>query len=587
MGRGKRKSGSRYLSSDSQTRMREHLRKLDLQLYEVGGVVRDELRGNGHLVKDIDVAVCGLTYNQLAAKLEPHGFVSPNIVGGGKLGLRVFDGNNNEGKLLKPEKKETWRQFYRRAKALGCVEPEVYDGVGRLVGCRLQASWTPSEGIEISLARTEKSTAPGRANFAVETGPDVTILQDLARRDFTINAIARDLKTGELIDPFDGEKDIKEGILRVIGPDSFLEDPSRIIRGLVRIAKDDLNPDAYTLEQMQLHVEGLLAEPAEQIWGDLEKLLQGQHAAKALRIARDCGILTNPAVLPELVSIIGFEQRSLYHDLTADEHTFRAVDIACQRNASIAVRVAALLHDSAKGEVAWSPVGDEKGEVLHYYSAWSDKKDMKVVCPQCRRVVILKANSDTREIDGEGDLCSHCAGVYFARDHALAGADKTRKALLRFKQPPTELIEKVELLTREHMFHDDMKETPLSARRFIKRVGRDNVEDLLALRQADRRAKASKFSPEDATKLKRWEKLVQSQIDMPLYPKELAVSGHDAMRFGFQGPQVGAALKDLAKGVIDTPEANTRERLLLWLARRAVKERLLSQDEADALVEEL
>ena len=583
MGRGKRKSAAHVSArTTSHDNIRAHLRALGLRAYEVGGCVRDELAGRADAAKDVDVAVCGLTYDELATALEKHGFVEPNIVGGGKLGLRLWRDGKSE--LVKPKKGEIYRHFYRRLFKLGRVEPEVYDGEGRLVGCRLHAPWAPAEGIEISLARTERSTVPGRANFVVETNPEIAIEEDLARRDFTVNAIARDLQTGELIDPFNGTSDLKNGILRVIGPESFSEDPSRIIRGLVRVAKDGLTPDVGTLEQMRTHAAALSSEPTEQIWLDLEKLLSGRDAARALRIARDTGVLTQPSVFPELADIVGFEQNSRYHDLPADEHSFTVLDTACRGEQSLAVRLAALLHDSAKAEVSWLEESDDTH--LRYYNAWSSKKDATVECPRCRRLVMLHRDGSRELVSGEKP-CDHCGNAGFARDHAELGAARAREALKRFKQPPAALINKVELLSREHMYRDDEKGTPLAARRFIRRVGRDNVEELLALRRADRGAKDKNgLSPEDGTKLRSWEETVRKEMTASLYVKELAITGHDVMRFGFEGPAVGATLNDILAGVIAEPEANEHIRLLTWVARRAIKAGLITDEQSEALLEE-
>lgn len=581
MGRGKRKAVGRPVGVAAHDSIRAHLRDIGLQAYEVGGCVRDELAGRADAAKDVDVAVCGLAYDELTTALEKHGFVEPNIVGGGKLGLRLWQ--DGESELVKPKKGETYRHLYRRLSKLGRVEPEVYDGDGRLVGCRLHAPWAPAEGVEISLARTERSTIPGRANFVVETNPEIAIEEDLARRDFTVNAIARSLQTGELVDPFNGASDIKKGILRVIGPESFREDPSRIIRGLVRVAKDGLTPDPETLKQMRAHASALSSEPAEQIWLDLEKLLSGKEAARALRIARDTGVLTQPSVLPELAGIVGFEQKSRYHDLTADEHSFIVLDTACRQEQSLAVRLAALLHDSAKAEVSWL---EEGGDNLRYYDAWDSKKEVTIECPRCRRKVILFSDGHRELVSGEKP-CDHCSGEGFARDHAKLGAVRARSALKRLKQPPSALIEKVELLSREHMYRDDEKGTPLAARRFVRRVGRDNVEELLALRRADRAAKDEKgLSADDDAKLCTWEATVREEMGAAIYVKELAISGYDVMRFGFEGPAIGATLDDILTGVIAEPETNEHDRLLTWVARRAVKAGLVTSEQAETLLED-
>jgi tRNA nucleotidyltransferase/poly(A) polymerase len=570
--------------------------------YEVGGGIRDELAGKGEQAKDVDIAVEGLTYDELAAVLEPHGFVDPNIVGGGKLGLRLFrHGGPAEGELVKPERKESYRVFYERLSALGRVEPEVYDGEGRLVGCRLRAPWTPDDGVEISLARTERSTGVGRANFAVDVDPNFTILDDLSRRDFTVNAIARNLVTGELIDPFNGASDIANKVLRVVGTESFREDPSRIIRGLVRVAKDDLDPDAFTLDQMREHAPLLASEPVEQIWRDLEKLLAGRQAAKALRLARDVGALDHPNVLPELAPIIGFDQQSKFHSLTADEHTFHVLDHACAHDAPLHVRLAAVLHDAGKGVTAWMPVSEqdlpllEGGRVtseyaethnLHFYEAKRSREDIHVACQRCRGVVRIASDGARTFLAGES--CEHCGNRWFGTGHEIAGETIARECLDRMKQPGAHLPKQVALLVREHMFTDDVKPTELGARRFIQRVGRDNVEDLLLLRRCDRSSKDENgLRPEVDAQLTAWEQVVRSQMQQPLTPKELDVRGDDPARFGFKHQEVGEALRMVLEQVTVNPELNERSRGLRWLAKKAVRDGLLGEPAAEALVEQI
>lgn len=546
---------------------------MGLDAYEVGGCVRDELMGRE--AKDVDIAVSGVSYDELEAKLSPHGFVHPNIVGGGKLGLRVFTDANPDGELLKPEKGETYRALVARAEvSRGFVSsrPEVYDGTGALVGCRLFTDWTPEEGIEISLARTERSTATGRKHFETTVDPSVGIEEDLRRRDFTVNAIARHLLTGELIDPFGGEQDLKDGILRTVTPQSFEEDPSRIIRGLARISKDDLTPDAETLEQMRQWSHLLPSEPPEQIYRDMREVLKGRHAAKALRIARDTGVLET--IIPEFKSVIGFKQESRYHGLSLDEHILLAVEHASELGAPESVRWAALLHDIGKPATAFRG----KDENLHYYAPQGE-----ATCPSCQRQVIIHPEGHKELVSGES-LCAHCSSSDFGQSHEAVGAALARQALERFRQPDNALLDKVELLVKEHMYRDEAKLEPLRARKFAKRIGRDSVEELMLLRRADRAAKDEHgLRPEWDEELSQWEQLVRREMHAPLYAKELAISGHDALAFGFKGPAIGGVLEDILSQVVADPSNNERERLLKWLAKRAVKAQLVEATAADEL----
>ena len=198
-------------------RLAELAERHDLDAYLVGGPVRDELAGRPF--KDPDVCVCGLSYAELKARLDEEGKISP-------LEITRVVGLDKDGKKV--------------------VEPI-------LVGMRLYADWGPRDGIEFALARTEVSDGEGHKDFRVEPDPTVDIVTDLARRDFTVNAMARSLRTGALIDPYGGRADLEAGVLRTVSPTSFQEDPLRIMRALPRMAKDGLVPTPETVAQMREH----------------------------------------------------------------------------------------------------------------------------------------------------------------------------------------------------------------------------------------------------------------------------------------------------------------------------------------------
>jgi putative nucleotidyltransferase with HDIG domain len=492
MGRGKR-SCNKLKPSPAFSDLRERLRGLEIadSLYEVGGCLRDEVVGKP--AKDLDVVAVGLRYEDLEAVLSRHGRVVPNRVG------------------------------------------------GRLVGCRLYAHWSSASGIEISLARRERSLEPGRAAFEVDVAPSISLHEDLRRRDYTINAIARHIPSGRIHDPFGGLDDALARRLRVITPESFREDPSRILRGLTRVSVDGFLPDEETFFLMRRHASLLEREPVEQIYLDLERILQGPRAAAALRLARDSGVLS--VVLPELDPIIGYQQQSPYHSLTLDEHTFAVLEEACRLDAPLSVRWAALLHDVGKPHVAW--IGDDGAR--HYY-----------------------ANPDDPE----------------ARGHAEVGAEIAERTLRRLKQPPRALIERVALLVREHMYKDDAKPTPLRARRFLQRLGKEAAEELMLLRWADRAGKGGSFDDEERKRLRRWRELVREAQACPLAVRDLAVDGHDAQAFGFRGPEIRELLEEFLSLVIDDPVLNERSRQLEWILRRARKAGKVTEDQGAAILAE-
>src|SRR5215210_2612865 len=266
-------------SPTSSSALIEFVDSLGLDAYLVGGAVRDELLGVPH--KDQDFVVTGVGYDELRTALAPHGRVEDLEVAGQRVGLRL----------------------YPREAKLRALAPA---------------------GIEFAPPRTERSTGPGRHDFEVVASPEVTLEQDLARRDFTINAIAKRLATGEIVDPYDGRGDLERRVLRTVSPQSFREDPLRLVRGLRFVSQLGVEPDEATLAQMRENAAAVALVSAERIggglaadgMGELSKLLLGEEPRRALRLMRDTGVLLE--LIPEY--------------------------------APLAVRLAALLHDLAKPE---------------------------------------------------------------------------------------------------------------------------------------------------------------------------------------------------------------------------------------------
>src|SRR5207249_64036 len=284
-------------------------RGLHLDAYLVGGAVRDELLGRDS--KDADFVVPGVDYEGLHTALEPYGKVEELEVAGRRVGARL----------------------HPRDPKLRRLAPA---------------------GIEFAPPRAERSTGPGRHEFEIVADPALSIEADMGRRDFTVNAMARRLETGDLVDPFGGADDLRRGVLRAVRSRSFAEDPLRLVRGLRLVAQLGLEPDATTLRQMEEEAESIGLVSGERVGGglradglgELSKLLLGRQPARALRFARETGVLT--ALLPEFEATIGFDQRSERQRLTLDEHIFAVVQAAADGDASLAVRLGALFHDVGK-----------------------------------------------------------------------------------------------------------------------------------------------------------------------------------------------------------------------------------------------
>ena len=463
----------------------EYVHSLGLDAYLVGGAVRDELLDRPH--KDQDFVVPGVGFDGLRAALAPHGRVEDLEVAGQRVGLRL----------------------YPRDRAARALAPA---------------------GIEFAPPRTERSTGPGRPDFEIVPDASLPLEADMERRDFTINAMARSLATGELVDPFGGRGDLESRTLRTVTADSFAADPLRIVRGLRLISQLDLEPAPDTLEQMRRHARQVRLVSGERIggglaadgMGELSKLLLGAHPAKALRIARDTGVLVE--VIPEYAQAIGFEQESRYHGLVLDEHHFQAVQAAADAGAPLAVRLAVLLHDLGKPESAWR--GDD--DRLHYY-----------------------ANP------GLGK-----------RAHEEIGGEIASRVLTRLRYP-TAMRDRVRRIVRRHMFWLPRRpEDAVKARRFLARNGTQLAFDLVAHKEADIRGKG-RPGDDELERLAGFRATLERERTSPHRLRDLAIRGDDLIALGYRpGPALGRTLRTLLNEVVGDPTLNTRE----WLTSEAQRQ---------------
>ena len=459
----------------------DYVRSLELDAYVVGGAVRDALLGIES--QDADFLLPGVDIDGLRAALGPHGHTEELTVAGRPVGVRFYPRD---------------RQIRERA----------------------------PKGIELAPPRREVSTGPGRHDFEIVVDPTATVETDLARRDFTVNAMARRLADGTLVDPYGGREDLDGRILRTVSTRSFAEDPLRIIRGLRFISQFGLEPDQHTLAQMRDEAASVALVSGERIgggltadgMGELSKLLLGAEPARALRIARDTGVLV--ALLPEFQQSIGFDQESRFHDLTVDEHTFEVVQAAADAGAPLRVRLAALFHDLGKPHVAWRGT-DER---LHYYAK-----------------------------PGRS-----------ARSHEQVSADLAVAALARLRYP-TELRRGVARIVRAHMV-DPGRADPLRARRLLARHGASIAFDLLDHKEADLRGKRRPGEPPpepELKKLARFREVVEQELQSPHRLRDLAIGGDDLIAAGYEpGPAIGRTLQSLLDEVVTDPSRNTRGALL-------------------------
>ena len=207
----------------------------------------------------------------------------------------------------------------------------------------------PETHDEYALARTERKTAKGYKGFAVSASVDVTLEEDLARRDLTINAIAKDCD-GKLIDPYNGLADIQSKTLRHVS-EAFAEDPVRILRAARLSARfGDFTVAAETQQLMQHMVdEGEVdALVAERVWQELAKGLMEDKPSRMFDVLRACGALRK--ILPELDKLWGVPQPPQYHpEVDTGLHIMLVIDYTARQNFSLPIRFAALMHDLGKG----------------------------------------------------------------------------------------------------------------------------------------------------------------------------------------------------------------------------------------------
>jgi tRNA nucleotidyltransferase (CCA-adding enzyme) len=208
----------------------------------------------------------------------------------------------------------------------------------------------PQTHEEFALARTERKTSMGYKGFTVHASPHVTLQEDLARRDLTINAIAQDAD-GNLIDPFNGLADIQAKILRHVS-DAFIEDPVRILRTArfaARFTRFTVASQTNALMQTMVRNGEVDALVPERVWQELAIGLMEVKPSRMFEVLRACDALQK--ILPELNALWGVPQTAIYHpEIDTGVHVMMVIDYAAKAKYSLAVRFAALMHDLGKGK---------------------------------------------------------------------------------------------------------------------------------------------------------------------------------------------------------------------------------------------
>lgn len=454
------------------------LRKAGGKVYAVGGAVRDAVAGYPH--KDVDLMVTGLPREKIMETLELDLPGQMDITG---KDFGVF-----------------------RYKERG-------------------------HDVEIAMPRRDRSTGSGHKNFDVQADPTMKIEEDLLRRDYTPNAMAVDLDSGRLVDPFGGVNDIKNGTFRTLNKDSLKDDPLRTMRGLVLNGRYGWQPTDETREQMREHAPRLSELPGERVQGELDKLLESNDPASAIKLAQDTGVLQH--FLPEVASTFGYDQKNPHHAYDLGTHILNVLGNISTLTDDKDLRLAALMHDVGKPASAW----------------WH---------PEQGRQKFYRWQADRDYTDPQGNVTIP-KGTFMGQDHHTVGADMTRARMeaLRYSKDRTD---RVSTLIQHHMYPSF--NGVRGARKFMQKVG-PHADDLMTLRDADMGGKGTDQSDKTPAEIQR--NLVEQVRNMgePTQLSQLAITGNDLIQLGIpQGPLIGQVLQQLMSAVVENPEINDRNQLL-------------------------
>ncbi len=342
-----------------------------------------------------------------------------------------------------------------------------------------------------------------------------SLKEDLARRDFTINALAFNEFDG-IVDYFGGIKDLNDKIIRAVGEPNkrFKEDALRMLRAIRFAASLNFDIEEKTLKAIKANYKLILNVSNERIRDELCKMLVSNNTTKALKLFEETKLLE--IILPELQLAVGFDQQNPHHDKDIFKHILAVVE-KCPPE--INLRVAGLLHDIAK--------------------------------PECFTI----------DKDGIG----HFYG------HDKKGVILSEKILRRLKFD-NKSIRDIKILVKEHM-NVLTKPTDASVKRLINRVGVDLVFDLFALQRAD--ALGSRFHEIRIREINRVEEIARTIIEskVPLSVKELAINGKDLIKqFSIKpGEEIGEMLKFLLNKVLENPKLNVKGELLAMIYEKYIK----------------
>jgi putative nucleotidyltransferase with HDIG domain len=449
------------------------------EVYAVGGRVRDEFRseldGKERPAKDLDYVVAGMPQDQLLEKLRQIGRV--DVVGAS---FAVLKFRHDAGEA------------------------------------------------DIALPRRERSTGTGHKEFAVESGPDIPIEDDLGRRDFRMNMIARRLRDGEILDPFGGIEDIRRGLIDIVADRAFEEDPLRTLRAAQFAARFVYEVSDRAKTAMQQASGLIVTVSAERVGDEFAKLMSAATPSIGLELLRSTGVLAH--LWPELLEGIDVDQND-WHAYDVYRHNLATLDAAPRDD--LTLRLAALLHDVAKPRTA-APRPDGRGNTFY--------------------------------------------------QHEHVGAEMARTMLAKLRLP-SETVETVAHLVRQHMYSADPDFQDKTIRRFVRRIGPQHLRRQFALRQAD--IVGSGLPKRDDSNERFEARVAEVLAEQPaLTVRDLAIDGADVIAAferkglaepGFRGDaRVGEVLQALFEEVTDEPSRNEAG-LLAERAERYIDEHFSAQ----------
>ena len=366
----------------------------------------------------------------------------------------------------------------------------------------------PQGEADIALPRRERSTGVGHTEFAVEAGPAVPLEDDLRRRDFRMNMIARRLRDDAIVDPFGGVGDIRAQRIDVVADEVFAEDPLRMLRAAQFAARFRFTATERVKAAMRDSAALLGTVSADRIGIEVEKMMQAEAPSIGIELLRETGVLGQ--LWPELLEGVGVEQNE-WHAYDVYRHNLVTMDAAPPGD--LVVRLAALLHDVGKSRTA-APREDGRGNTFY--------------------------------------------------QHEHVGAEMVGPMLDRLRLPH-ETVDGVAHLVRHHMYSADPEALDKTLRRFVRRIGVEYLDRLFALRWAD--IAGSGTGKRDDSNERFEARIAAVLAERPAFSvRDLALSGDDVIAIfirkglaapGFRGDRrVGDILRILLEEVTDDPSRN-------------------------------